>query len=116
MQFSFRKPHSWHPQNFAKKNTILAQCDTICVFKNTPKHYKNEENSENNLDQFLTLDLDQFLTLETPNLGPILNSTAHMELLTGPSLAFYKVINWYKLVKKHCWSKSTIKIGVSAQI
>ena len=29
-----------------------------------------------NLDQFLTLDLDQFLTLETPNLGPVFNSTA----------------------------------------
>ena len=35
------------------------------------------ENSEK-LDQFLTLDLDQFLTLETPNLGPIFNSTAHI--------------------------------------
>ena len=29
------------------KNTILAQCDTICVYKYTPKHYKNGENSEN---------------------------------------------------------------------
>ena len=57
------------------KNTILAQCDTICVFKNTPKHYKYWENSEN-LDQFWTLDLDQFLTLDTPKIGPVLNSTA----------------------------------------
>ena len=75
-QFSFWKPHLWHPQNFAK-NTILAQCDTICVFKNTQKHYIYIwGNSENNLDQFLTLDLDQVLTLETPNLGPVFNSTA----------------------------------------
>ena len=55
------------------KNTILAQCDTICVVKNTPKHYKNGKTVKN-LDQFLTLDLDQFLTQETPNLGPVLNS------------------------------------------
>ena len=78
MQFSFRKPHFGHPQNFAKKDTILAQCDTICVFKNTPKHYKKWGNSEKNLDQFLTLDLDQFVTLETPNLGSIFNSTAYI--------------------------------------
>ena len=59
MQFSFRKPHFWHPQNLAKKNTFLAQCDTICVYKHTPKHYKNGETVKN-LDQFLTLSLDQF--------------------------------------------------------
>ena len=28
------------------QNTILAQCDTICVIKSTPKHYTNGENSE----------------------------------------------------------------------
>ena len=56
---------------------MLAQCDTMCVFKNTPKHYKNGEKQwKQNLDQFLTLDLDQFLTLETPNLGPAFSSTA----------------------------------------
>ena len=54
MQFSFRKPHFWHPQKFCK-NTSLAQCDTICVFKNTPK-----TKTVKNLDQFLTLNLDQF--------------------------------------------------------
>ena len=42
------------------------------------KHYKTGENSKKNLDQFLTLDLDQFLTLETPNLGPVFNSTAYI--------------------------------------
>ena len=46
------------------KNTILTHCCTICVSKNAPKHYKNGENSEKNLDQFLTLNLDQFLTLK----------------------------------------------------
>ena len=35
------------------------------------------KNGEKNLDQFLTLDLDQFLTLETPDLGPVFNSTAY---------------------------------------
>ena len=54
-----------------------------------------------NLDQFLTLDLDQFLTLETPNPGPVFNSTAHIYiyiyavmLLTGPRLAILIVTNW----------------------
>ena len=43
------------------------------------KHYKTGgKTAKKNLDQFLTLDLDQFLTLETPNLGPVFNSTAYM--------------------------------------
>ena len=43
------------------------------------KHYKTgEKTAKKNLDQFLTLDLDQFLTLETPNLGPVFNSTAYI--------------------------------------
>ena len=59
------------------RNTILAQCDTICVFKNTQKHCRNGGKTvkKKNLDRFLTLDVDQFLTLETPNLGPAFNST-----------------------------------------
>ena len=43
------------------------------------KHYKTgEKTAKKKLDQFLTLDLDQFLTLETPNLGPVFNSTAYI--------------------------------------
>ena len=78
MQFSFRKPHFWHPQNFAK--TLFWHNVTLFVFsKIPPKHYKNGEKTvKKNLDQFLTLDLDQFLTLETPNLGPVFNSTAYI--------------------------------------
>ena len=76
MQFSFENLIFYIPPK-KHTHTILAQCDTIYVFKNTPKHYKNGENSaKKNLDQFLTLDLDQLLTLETPNLGTIFNSTA----------------------------------------
>ena len=33
---------------------------------------------EKNLDQFLTLDLDQFFNGETPNLGPVFNSTTYI--------------------------------------
>ena len=55
------------------KNTILTHCCTICVSKNAQKHYKNGENSEKNLDHFLTLNLDHFLTLKPPNLGPLFN-------------------------------------------
>ena len=77
MQFSFRKPHFWHPPNFAKP--LFWHTVALFVFlKMPPKHYKTGENSKKNLDQFLTLDLDQFLTLETPNLGPVFNSTAYI--------------------------------------
>ena len=93
MQFSFRKPHFWHPQNFAK--TLFWHNVTLFVFSKIPqKHYKNGEKQwTKNLDQFLTLDLDQFLTLETPNLGPVFNSTA-VKLLTGSRLAILIVTNW----------------------
>ena len=43
-----------------------------------PNTIKLGKNSKTNLDQFLTLDLDQLLTLETPNLGPVFNSTAYI--------------------------------------
>ena len=42
---------------------------------------ENSEKKKKNLDQFLTLDLDQFLTLETPNLGPVFNSTAYIQYI-----------------------------------
>ena len=119
MQFSFRKPHFWHPPNFAK-TLFWTHCCTICVSKNAPKHYKNGEKQwKKNLDHFLTLNLDHFLTLKPPNLGPLFNFTACIYmlwcyylgqvwpfevLLSGPSLFF----------TKHCLSKNTIKIGVSA--
>ena len=76
MQFSFRKPHFWHPPNFAK--TLFWHTVALFVFLKMPKkHYKTgEKTAKKKLDQFLTLDLDQFLTLETPNLGPVFNSTA----------------------------------------
>ena len=68
----------------------MAQCDTICVFKNTQKtpwKWGGEKQWKKNLDQFLTLDLDQFLTLETPNLGPVFNSTAHIYIYTHQKIA-----------------------------
>ena len=53
------------------------------------KRFKNGETVKN-LDQFLTLDLDQFLTQETPNLGPVFNSTAdiyiYIYMATAPSV------------------------------
>ena len=85
MQFSIRKPHFWHPQTFAK--TLLWHNVTLFVFSQMPQNTITKSgNSENNLDQFLTLDLDQFLTLdldqfltqESPNLGPVFNSTAYI--------------------------------------
>ena len=55
--------------------------DTVAlfVFLKMPKNtIKLGKNSKKKMDQFLTLDLDQFLTLETPNLGPVFNSTAYI--------------------------------------
>ena len=76
MRFSFRKPHFWHPQKFAK--TLFWHNVTLLGFSKIPqKTIKRGKTVKNNLDQFLTLDLDQFLTLETPNLGPVFNSTAY---------------------------------------
>ena len=71
MQFSFRKPHFWHPPNFAK--TLFWHTVALFVFLKMPKkHYKTGEKQwKKNLDQFLTLNLDQFLTLKPPNLGPV---------------------------------------------
>ena len=81
MQFSFRKPHFWHPPNFAK--TLVWHTAALFVFlkcpKNTIKLGKNSE--QKNLDQFLTLNLDQFLTLKPPNLGPVFNFTAYIDIL-----------------------------------
>ena len=84
-------------------NTVLAQCDTICVFKNTQKHYKKGgETVKTNLDQFLTLNLDQFLTLKPPNLGSVFNFTAHIYIyiyicavgsITWPHLGILRVNN-----------------------
>ena len=78
MQFSFRKPHFWHPPNFAK--TLFWHTVALLVFlKMPPKHYKNGEKQwKNNLDHFLTLNLDHFLTLKPPNLGPLFNFTAYI--------------------------------------
>ena len=78
MQFSFQKPHFWHPPNFAK--TLFWHTVALFVFLKMPKkHYKTGEKQwKKNLDQFLTLNLDQFLTLKPPNLGPVFNFTAYI--------------------------------------
>ena len=46
----FSKTSFLTSSNFCK-NTVLAQCGTICVFKHAQKHYKNGGKNEN-LDQF----------------------------------------------------------------
>ena len=77
MQFSFWKPHFWHPSNFAK--TLFWHTVALFVFLKMPKkHYKTGEKQQKQIGPVLTLDLDQFLTLETPNLGPVFNSTAYI--------------------------------------
>ena len=53
MQFLFENLIFDIPQIL--QNTILAQCDTICVYKHTQKHYKNGgQQWKINLDQSLT--------------------------------------------------------------
>ena len=52
MQFSFRKPHFWHSQNFAK--TLFWHTVALFVFLKMPKkHYTTgEKTAKKNLDQF----------------------------------------------------------------
>ena len=112
MQFSFRKPHFWHSQNFAK--TLFWHTVALFVFLKMPKkHYKTgEKTAKKNLDQFLTLDLDQFVTLETPNLGPVFNSTAYIYIYIYIYIFFCcKVKNWSKIwgFKVKHWSKFKVK-------
>ena len=88
MQFSFRKPYFWHPPNFAK--TLFWHTVALFVFLKMPKkHYKTREKQQKNLDQFLTL--------ETPNLGPVFNSTAYIYIYmptpsqNGPFFVYFDV-------------------------
>ena len=57
------------------ENTILAQIDTICVFKHARKDYKTWGKQFKNWTSFNTT-LGTVLTQKTPNLGPVCNSTA----------------------------------------
>ena len=63
---------------------------TLFVFQKYPQNPIKMGKTVKNLDQFLTLDLDQFLKLETPNLGPVFNSTAYIyiSLCLSPSVFF----------------------------
>ena len=48
MQFSFRKPHFWHPPNFAK--TLFWHTVALFVFLKMPKkHYKTGEKQQKNI-------------------------------------------------------------------
>ena len=77
MQFSFRKPHFWHSQNFAK--TLFGTMWNYLCFQKYPQNtIKMGKTVKKNLDQFLTLNLDQFLTVKPPNLGPAFNFTAYI--------------------------------------
>ena len=77
MQFSFRKPHFWHPQNFAK--TLFWHTVALFVFLKMPKkHYKTGEKQQKKIGPVFNTRLGPVLTLETPNLGPVFNSTAYI--------------------------------------
>ena len=60
------------------KNTILAQCDTICVYKHTKKHYKNGETVKKKLGPVFNFKLGSIFNLKPPNLGPLFNFTAYI--------------------------------------
>ena len=71
MQFSFWKPHFWHPPILQKHyfDTLLH----YLRFQNYPQNtIKMGKTVKTNLDQFLTLSLDQFLTLKPPILDQFL--------------------------------------------
>ena len=54
----------------------------LCFQKYPQNTTKIGKTGKKTLDQFLTLDLDQLLALETPNLGPVFNSTAYIYIDT----------------------------------
>ena len=113
MQFFFSKtPFLTSPK--ICKNAILAQCDTICVFKNTPT-IKWGKAVKKNLDQFLTLDLDQFLRLETPNLGPVFNSTAYIYIYTFIFFKCGEVIIWAKFGHFRCYYLGQVGVIIRAK-
>ena len=62
-----------------KKNTILAQCDTICVFKNTQKHYTNGGKQwKKQLGLVFNFKLGPVFNFKPPNPGPAFNFTAYI--------------------------------------
>ena len=95
---------------FWKKRLVLENWQTI----GHEKHKMIAEQKQNRLKppffvakmtlaQLVPLNLAQLVTFKNPKLGPVNNSTAYIyiymhavKLLTGPSLAFSKVINWSK--------------------
>ena len=87
MQFSFRKPHFWHPDNFAK--TLFWHKLTRFVFIDIPR---NTIKRGKNLDQFLTYSFDQFLTYRRPNLGPVFNSTAYIYIDLEKGVFFLRAL------------------------
>ena len=108
MQFSFWKPHFWHPHNFAK--TLLWHNVTLFVFLNMPpKHDKNGGKQWNKkLDQFSTQLLEPVFNTKTPKSWTSfwLHSIYiyAVELKTGPRFGVSNVKNWSKPSVKN-WSK-----------
>ena len=66
MQFSFRKPHFWHPQNFAK--TLFWHNVTLFCFQKYSKNTIDMGKTVKKLGPIFNTRLGPILTLETPNL------------------------------------------------
>ena len=59
-----------------------------------PKHYKNGDGSEK-LGPVFNTGLGPVLTLETPNLGPVFNSTAYIYISLSLSLSLLCTLEAY---------------------
>ena len=65
MQFSFRKPHFWHPPNFAK--TLFWHIVALFVFLKMPKNtIKLGKNSEKKLGPVFNFKLGPVFNFKTP--------------------------------------------------
>ena len=108
------------PKFWKQKKTLFWHRVTLFVFSKIPKkHCKNGETVK--MDQFLTLDLDQFLTLETPNLGPVFNSTTYTYMLSymptpSPNRSFSRQTLRIWQDRKQKKGKTKRKVGIKWKI
>ena len=87
------------------KNTILAQCDTICVYKHTPQNtIKMGKTVKRKLGPVFNFKLGPVLTLKPPNLGPVFNFTAYIYIYLYLSIYIYAVGRGFGPLEVVIWS------------
>ena len=108
MQFSFRKPHFWHPQNFAK--TLFWHSVTLFAFSKIPKNTikMGGKTVKKKLGPVINTRLGPVFNARNPKSWTSFELYSiyiyAVQLKTGPRFGGFKVKNWSKLKVKN-WSK-----------